>query len=249
MALVDDQHGLWSNFYVGNNALALQEANGQNGFVIRAEFCEKNQNQTPDKLGQLADALVQATNDNQDPHVVAVQSATKAIQDSSREAIEWSRTAASPELIAQRVQFHLMWNRVDLAQRELDELRKLVGDEDNALVQRASCMVRLAIGDAPEARDICSDLIDKFTASPALLVGRAVAQMQSGEWDSAASDLQQTAPSGLYSAEVKLNTVCCSARLKQDEFSDQLNEFKSQFPNHPAVAKLKEAALAFKEFA
>ena len=32
-----------------------------------------------------------------------------------------------------------MWNRVDLAQRELDSLRKLVGDEDNALVQRASC--------------------------------------------------------------------------------------------------------------
>lgn len=32
-----------------------------------------------------------------------------------------------------------MWNRVDLAQRELDALRKLVGDEDNALVQRASC--------------------------------------------------------------------------------------------------------------
>ena len=27
-------------------------------------------------------------------------------------------------------------------------------------------MVRIAIGDAPEARDICSDLIDKFTASP-----------------------------------------------------------------------------------
>ena len=37
------------------------------------------------------------------------------------------------------VRFHLMWNRVDLAQRELDALRKLVGDEDNALVQRASC--------------------------------------------------------------------------------------------------------------
>ena len=32
-----------------------------------------------------------------------------------------------------------MWNRVDLAQSELNELRKLVGDEDNALVQRASC--------------------------------------------------------------------------------------------------------------
>ena len=42
MALVDDQHGLWSNFYVGNYALALQEANDQNGFVVRAEFCEKN---------------------------------------------------------------------------------------------------------------------------------------------------------------------------------------------------------------
>ena len=37
-------------------------------------------------------------------HVVAVQSAAKAIQDGSREAIEWSRVAASPELIAQRVQ-------------------------------------------------------------------------------------------------------------------------------------------------
>ena len=83
----------------------------------------------------------------------------------------------------------------------------------------------------------------------ALLVGRAVAQMQSGEWESAASDLQQTEASGLYPAEVQLNTVCCSARLKPEEFSAQLSEFKSKFPNHPVVAKLHEAASAFKEFA
>ena len=73
--------------------------------------------------------------------------------------------------------------------------------------------------------------------------------MHGGELESAASDLEQAAGSGLYPAEVKLNTVCCSARLKQDDFSSQLNEFKSKFPSRPVVAKLKEANSAFKEFA
>ena len=89
----------------------------------------------------------------------------------------------------------------------------------------------------------------QFSFFKALLVGRAVAQMHGGELESAVSDLEQAAGSGLYPAEVKLNTVCCCARLKQDEFSTQLNEFKSKFPSHPVVAKLKEATSAFKEFA
>ena len=43
-------------------------------------------------------------------HVVAVKSAAKAASDSPREAVEFSRTASSPELIAQRVQYFFRKN-------------------------------------------------------------------------------------------------------------------------------------------
>lgn len=295
MALVDDQHGLWSNFYVGNYALALQDANGQNGFVIRAEFCEKNQyivlphwcflskfwfsklcrifqrcfehdvflifhlnmihifryiekpdsrqtwsisrcsrsgferqprssthfhtrnNQfnhwqtsnfiaTPLELGLAVAVLVQclipssffffpfqfcihicvvccnwacrcgAICSQSDPRRLSrgnrvVSCGSIAWIDCSARPVRWfhfmkrvlyavlfnlywpltihCRVSVyySPSLIF-FLRFHLMWNRVDLAQRELDALRKLVGDEDNALVQRASCTWHLFFSSA-----------------------------------------------------------------------------------------------------
>jgi len=249
MALVDEQHSLWSNFYVGNYKAALQEATEKNGFAVRSDFSDKTSIQSPEKLDKLAAVLTKLSSDpSQDPHVIGVQSAATAVREGPRQAVELSRTATSPELIAQRVQYFLMWNRVDLAQQQLEELRQLIRDEDNALVQRSSCMVRMAIGDSAEARDICSDLIDKFSSTGVLLVSRAAAQMQGGEWESALNDLKQAETMQASPSDVKVNILCCSARLKQDDFPNLFQEFKKQFPEHSLVSKLKEGSLAFGQF-
>merc|ERR1712039_1136836 len=111
----------------------------------------------------------------------------------------------------------------------------------------AKCMVLLAVGDAGEACCIFEDLAEQFGSETAVLsISRAVAHMHRAEYDNAMKELQKCQSEDSSMAH-KINSLCCSARLKDSDaesFQAKTQQVRQSavLKHHPVVLKLNECS-------
>jgi len=230
-----------------NSTVPGQQATAFKTVVQRSQDGSKKQ--------QALERLTALAKQSRDPNAMALASAALAEQDDFAGALELIKDSRSPELLAQRVQYFIMINRVDLAEKQLMELKSVAGD--CTIVNMAVCMVLIATGNHQEAYLTYTDLADQFApneddptqASALLLLGKGVANMQRNLWEEALSDLAKSARADAGRAETLVNTICCNARMSdEDAFSTNVKQFKDAFASHPMSMKLEECNAAFTRF-
>merc|ERR1712107_79158 len=97
-----------------------------------------------------------------------------------KEALQCVHQGSTMEHLSLCVQIYLMLDRLDLAQKTLQQLRKM--DEDSMLTQLASVHVALATGSsmAGDAVHTLNQISEQYGPSPVLLNLSACAYIQGG---------------------------------------------------------------------
>ncbi|CAK9013392.1 Coatomer subunit epsilon-2 (Epsilon-coat protein 2) (Epsilon-COP 2) [Durusdinium trenchii] len=165
----------------------------------------------------------------------------------TKEALRALRSRSNLEILALSVQIYISMNRVDLAQKELEELQRL--DDDCTLTQLATAWVHLANGSskAQEAAYIYQEQMDKTVASAALLNGLGVANMQLKKFGEAAKSLEEAHQKDPSNVDVLVNLISCyiNDRKPAKQVDQAVSKLRMAAPSHPLLAQLAACASAF----
>jgi len=140
----------------------------------------------------------------------------------------------------------LKLNRVDLAIKELKKMQE--ADEDSTISQLALAWVNMAAGrdKLKDAFYIYQEMIDKYGATPSLLVAQATCLIQQQKYDDAEKLLHDAQQRDVNNADVLIGLVVVSQFLgKSFEVTNRyINQLKTDYAGHvwtkEYVAKEKE---------
>jgi tetratricopeptide (TPR) repeat protein len=173
----------------------------------------------------------------------------RAIAGDLIDAIHYAKAvaASSPsEFYGLRAQFSLAINRPDLAEKIL---KQEAGKDDSAAAKLVAAMFALITGNSQEACMSYSDLIAQFGAesSLALVNGRAVGQIQRGQYVDAQEDLESVLAANPDDPDSVRNMICSIAW--QGKTSEARTWVAKLPPAHRLVADLQRVESAFAQFA
>jgi len=149
-----------------------------------------------------------------------------------KEALQCVHQGLTMEQTCLCVQIYILLDRLDLAQKTLQLLRKT--DEDSILTQLASVQVALATGSsmAGEAVHTLNQISEQYGPSPMLLNLMACAQMQGGNYADAERKLAQAREEfGADDADTLVNLIVAS-QYQHKPVGDHVAALKQQYPAH-----------------
>jgi tetratricopeptide (TPR) repeat protein len=153
----------------------------------------------------------------------------------------------SLEGLALLVQAYLKIDRLDLAEKELQNMKKT--DEDATITQLATAWVNTLVGGdrLQEAYFIFKELSDKYGATPTLLNGLAVCSMHMKKFEEAERYLLEALEKNSKDADTLTNIITCYLQLKKspEVVNRYVNQLKTGSPNHSWVIALKNAEESF----
>ncbi|KAM3728853.1 Coatomer subunit epsilon [Dirofilaria immitis] len=132
------------------------------------------------------------------------------------------------------VQCLLKIDRVDLAAKEIKKMQEI--DEDATITQLALAWVNIAVG-KDKLKDVFyayQEMIDKYGATPLLLVAQSSSLIQQQKYQEAEKLLLEALQRDANNAEIVINLVVVSQYLgKAPEVTSRyINQLKEGFPNH-----------------
>jgi len=162
-------------------------------------------------------------------------------------AWQYVRNSTSLEGRALVVQIFLALNRLDLAQKEYNQMAK---KDDNAVIVRLAnawiCLHRCE-DDSVESALICfQELMNKYGKSVSLLNSAALAYMQLGNNDAAEEALLQSLEKDQRSSETKINLIILYSNMKQWKKADsQYKQLRSGDPDNPWLSQISQMERQF----
>ncbi|VIO88555.1 Coatomer epsilon subunit family protein [Brugia malayi] len=140
----------------------------------------------------------------------------------------------SLESKALAVQCLLKIDRIDLAVKEIKRMQEI--DEDATITQLALAWVNIALG-KDKLKDVFytyQEMIDKYGATPLLLVAQSSSLIQQQKYEEAEKLLLEALQRDANNAEAVINLVVVSQYLgKAPEVTNRyINQLKEGFPNH-----------------
>lgn len=205
----------------GLNALALQAQ-----YATLAATGDASQTQTV--IHQLQSML----GDGVSPRVQLIAAHVFLQADMKKEALQCVHQGLTMEQISLCVQIYILLDRLDLAQKTLQQLRKT--DEDSMLTQLASVHVALATGSsmAGEAVHTLNQISEQYGPSPMLLNLMACAQMQGGNYAEAEQKLAQAREEfSADDADTLVNLIVAS-QYQHKPIGEYVAALKQQYPSH-----------------
>ncbi|CAJ0938391.1 unnamed protein product, partial [Mesorhabditis belari] len=143
----------------------------------------------------------------------------------------------------------LAMDRPDLAMKELKRMSEM--DEDATITQLATAWVNLTIGKEKlkDAFYIFQEMIDKYGATPYLLVGQSNALIAQGQGGDAEKVLDEVLSRDPNSAEAMVNRIRAilaneSAKPANNLGKKQLVQVTATNPKHPFVEEIENATIA-----
>lgn len=153
----------------------------------------------------------------------------------------------SLEGLALLVQTYLKIDRLDLAEKELQNMKKM--DEDATITQLATAWVNTLVGGdrLQEAYFIFKELSDKYGSTPTLLNGLAVCSMHMKKFEEAERYLLEAIEKNSKDADTLTNLITCYLQLKKspEVVNRYVSQLKTGSPNHSWVVALKNAEESF----
>ncbi|KAL3989417.1 Coatomer subunit epsilon [Acanthocheilonema viteae] len=150
------------------------------------------------------------------------------------EALRLLHQCDSLESKALTVQCLLKIDRVDLAVKEIKKMQEI--DEDATITQLALAWVNIALG-KDKLKDVFyayQEMIDKYGATPLLLVAQSCSLIQQQKYQEAEKLLLEALQRDANNAEAIINLVVVSQYLgKASEMTNRyVNQLKEGFSNH-----------------
>ena len=149
-----------------------------------------------------------------------------------KEALQCVHLGATMEHISCALQIFLQIDRIDLAQKQLQLLKK--ADEDSMLSQLGSVHVALATGSsmANDAVHTLNQMSEQYGPSPFLLNLMACAHLQQGQYAQAEQRLEQARQEfGATDADTLVNLIV-AYQYQQKPTGPLVQALKTQAPNH-----------------
>lgn len=168
------------------------------------------------------------------------------------DAINYAKAvaASSPsEFNALRAQFSLAINRPDLAEKIL---KTEAVNDDSAAAKLVSAIYALITGNADEACMGYSDLVAQFGAetSLSLVNGRAVGNLQRGQYAEAQEDLETLlAVNESDSDSIRNMIACLTWQGKSSEAREWFKKLQASHPHHKLISDMNRVQGAFAQFA
>jgi len=233
-------------------AMQSSDSPGQKAAALMAVFTKSRNEQ---QKASAKDRLVELAKSSHDPSTTSLAAMAHCAQNEFLDAVQLTEGATQTELQALRVQIFLMMNRLDMAEKQLRQLKAT--NDDSAVTRLADCAVNLNNGNSQEAFLTYCDLESQYlgeetdAVSPLLLNGKAVANMQRQLFTEAWEDLTRAATVAPNDPNTLVNMVCCSANMKEknEEFAKHLKTLEDSQPGNPYVVKSKQMSDAFTRFA
>lgn len=163
-----------------------------------------------------------------------------------KEALQCVHLGTTMEQIALCLLIFIKMDRLDLAQKNLHQMKQK--DEDAILTQLGGIYCNLATGAsaAGDALHSISALLEQYGPSPLLFNLSACANMLTGNFNEAESRLLacvQEYPESIM-ADTLINMVVCCQHL-QKPMGDYMNQLQTKFPLHPFCANVQRVQAAF----
>jgi len=167
-------------------------------------------------------------------------------EDNVKDAIKSIRNGVTMEQNALLVQLYLRMDRLDLAQKQVKQMKTT--DEDHILSMLASAWTLLCTaGKSQEAGYIYDELIDKYGGSPTLINGLAISKMHQGSFEEAETLLLEALGKAPSDPDSLANIIATSQHLGRapEVIMRYLSQLRSKAPGHPLVASLTTFEGAF----
>ena len=149
-----------------------------------------------------------------------------------KEALQCVHQGLTMEQVAICVQIYLLLDRLDLAEKAVDQLRR--SDEESMLTQLASVQVALATGSsmAAEAVHTLTQISEQYGPSPMLLNLMACANLQAGNYAEAESKLMQAREEFSANDADTLVNLIVACQYQHKPIDDYVETLKQQYPTH-----------------
>jgi coatomer protein complex subunit epsilon len=222
---------LTNNYYLHCTALQALSLKAQYEFSKDASIVQQVQALV---AGQLDNPSVQLTAAH-----VFLQAGMK------KEALQCVHQGATLEHISTLLQIYLQLDRLDLAQQQLQLLKRT--DEDSILTQLGGVYVALATGSsvAQDAVHTLSQMSEQYGPSVFLLNLTACAFLQQGNYAAAEQKLMQAQQEfGATDADTLVNLIVAS-QYQQKPTAALVQSLKSQYPTHFLAKGLEMVEGAF----
>jgi len=138
-------------------------------------------------------------------------------------------------------------DRLDLAEKELAVMKSI--DEDATISQLTQAWLNIALGgEKPqEAYYIFKEMEMKYTPTPLLLNGRAVACINLKKWEEAERLLLDSSEKNPKDPDTIANLIACYIHTKkpQEVINRYITQLRANSPNHPWTLQLKSVEESF----
>ena len=170
--------------------------------------------------------------DGVSPRVQLVAANVFLQADMKKEALQCVHQGLTMEQVGLCVQIFILLDRLDLAEKSLDQLRRT--DEDSMLTQLASVQVALSTGSsmASEAVHTLTQVSEQYGPSPMLLNLMAWAHLQGGNYAEAESKLAQAREEFSANDADTLVNLIVACQYQHKPIGDYVEALKQQYPTH-----------------
>nr|CEL66068.1 TPA: coatomer epsilon subunit, putative [Neospora caninum Liverpool] len=166
------------------------------------------------------------------------------------DALQFASQLQLLEMRVLKLQILLLMNRGDLAE---EEARQVAAQNDDAPLSKLATALVDTLGGNPQEAYLSLGDIEMLCQQPGqpcvsslLLNGKAAANIQRRDWNSAFEDALKAYQQAPQDSDTLVNLICCCRNMKRHQDADfYVERLSSVAPSHPMVAKMRELHAAF----
>lgn len=184
------------------------------------------------------------------PHLLLVAGSIYLHEQLMEDAMRVLHQSNSLEALALMIQTYLKIGRMDLAEKELLNMRKQ--DEDATATQLATAWIYTMGGDkVQDGFYIFKELADKYGATNTLLNGLAVCSLHMKKYEQAEGFLLDAIEKNSKDADTLTNLITCYLQLRKspEVINRYINQLKTANPHHAWVVALRDSEDSFERAA